>query len=55
MIIEKNGKIYTVAETNSKWSLKSDSGKISIVYDVPKEMCKSEEELRDYVLTNDVF
>lgn len=53
MVIEKNGKYYTATETSSKWTVKTENGKVSVFFEVPKDLCKTEDELREYVLTND--
>lgn len=55
MIIEKNGKTYTVTECRDKWTVKADSGKLSIAFDVSKELCATADELREYVLSDDLF
>ena len=52
MIIEKNGKVYTVTESSTKWTVKSDSGKLSVAFNVSKELCSTADELREYVLNN---
>ena len=55
MYITKNGKEYSVTEYRDKWTIKSDSGKLSVAFDVSKNICKTSEELREYVLKNDLF
>ena len=55
MYITKNGKEYSVTEYRDKWTVKSDSGKLSVAFDVSKNICKTSEELREYVLKNDLF
>ena len=55
MIIEKNGKVYTVAESRSKWSVSTDVEQLTITYDVSKDICNSFDELQEYVLSNDIF
>lgn len=52
MIIEKKGKVYTVTESSTKWTVKSDSGKLLVAFDVSKELCATADELREYVLSN---
>jgi hypothetical protein len=39
MIIEKNGKTYTVTEHRDKWTVSAESGKLSVAFDVSKELC----------------
>ncbi len=53
MLIEKNGKTYIVTEASNKWTVKSDDGKLSVSFEVPKELCPTADELREYVLKND--
>lgn len=55
MDIVKNGKTYSVTECISKWAINSASGKLSVSFDVSKEICKTEDELHDYVLSNEMF
>jgi len=56
MIIEKNGKFYIVTETQNKWAVKTENDKLTVAYDVPKELCSTADELRAYVLNNnDLF
>ena len=55
MYITKNEKKYTITEYRDKWTVKADSGKFSVAFDVSKSICKTSEELREYVLKNDVF
>ncbi len=52
MIIIKGDTVYRVSESSNKWTVKRDSGKLSVSYDVPKELCETEQELRKYVLSN---
>ncbi len=55
MVIEKNGKIYTVAELKDKWKVENKNSKLSVAFDVSKELCSTADELREYVLNNDLF
>ncbi len=56
MVIEKNGKIYTVTEHPKKWSVTLNDDKLTAVFDVSKELCQTEEQLRAYVAANnDLF
>lgn len=52
MVIEKNGQVYTVTELGTKWTLKTESGKLSVTFDVSKELCPTTDELCEYVLNN---
>ena len=55
MTIVKGDSVYIVTELRDKWKVSKDSGKLSLSVDVPKELCKTEDELREYVLSNDLF
>lgn len=55
MIIEKNGKVYTVTELSDKWTVKAESGKLAVAFDVSKKICTTAAELQEYVLQNDMF
>lgn len=52
MEIVKSDTIYRVTETPKHWTVKRESGKLSVSFDVSKELCKTEQELREYVLSN---
>ncbi len=52
MIIEKNGKVYMVTELHDKWSVDTDSGKLSITFSVSKDLCPTVDELRKYIMNN---
>ena len=53
MIIEKKGKTYTVTESNSKWTVKEENGKLTVAFEIPKDLCKTESDLRKFVDNND--
>ena len=55
MIIKKNDKTFIVTEFADKWKVLFDVGKLSAVYDVSKELCPTADELRAYILKNDLF
>lgn len=55
MIIEKNGKTYTVTEHRDKWTVSAESGKLSVAFDVSKELCPTADALRVYVNNNSIF
>ena len=55
MNIIKGDSVYTVTESRDKWKVSKDSGKLSLSVDVSKELCKTWDELREYVLSNDLF
>lgn len=55
MDITKNNKTYTITESRNKWTVKAENGKLSVAYDVSKDLCATVEELHEYVLKNDLF
>ena len=55
MIITKGSKMYSVSESSTKWIVKVESGRLEVSYDISKEICKTEAELREYVLNNEIF
>ena len=55
MEIIKGENKYIVFEYSNKWSVKLDSGKLGISFDVPKELCENKDELRKYVLSSEMF
>ena len=55
MTIAKENTVYTVTESTDKWKVSNDSGKLSFSVDIPKELCKTWDELREYVLSNNIF
>lgn len=55
MHIEKNETTYSVSEFQNKWVVKTKKGKITVSYEVSKELCPTEDDLWDYVQTNDLF
>ena len=55
MDITKNDKTYTVTESRNKWTVKAENGKLSVAYDVSKDLCTTVEELRKYILKSDLF
>lgn len=52
MLIEKYNKTYTVSEINNKWVVKSANGKVSFSVDISKDVCKTFEELKDFIKSN---
>lgn len=55
MDIVKNSKTYSVTECIDKWVIKSASGKLLVSFDVSKAICKTEDELHNYILSNEMF
>lgn len=55
MTIKKGGKEYTVKDCNGYWSVTLAAGALSVEYKVSKEICKTENELREYVKAEELF
>lgn len=55
MVIEKGKKKYTVTEYKRKWTVSEESGKLSVAFDVSKELCPTADALRVYVCNNNIF
>lgn len=54
-MIKKGDTVFTVLEFANKWKVNADNGRITLEYNVPKELCATFDELRDYILSNDIF
>ena len=55
MNIEKGENIYTIAETANAWSVKNDISKVNVSYSIPKELCKTIDDVKTYIAENDIF
>lgn len=56
MKIMKGDTVYNVSENSKSWIVKKESDKLSVSFDISKELCKTEQELREYVLSdNELF
>lgn len=55
MIVEKNGKFYTVRENQKSWTVKVNIEGVSISYNVPKGDYKTFDELRAFISESDLF
>lgn len=55
MNIEINGKNYTVRETDAKWVIKVEMGKLTTSYEVSKKDCATPDELRQFLTDKDIF
>lgn len=51
MMIEKDGKVFAVRECKEHWTLLREDGALTVQYEVPKELCKTADELETYVRT----
>lgn len=49
MRIEKNGVLYRVTESQKTWKLTMENGPVTVLYEVSKNQCETEDELRSYV------
>jgi hypothetical protein len=55
MLIIKGKNAYTVTESATKWTVKTASGKLELVFDVSKEICATVDALQEYVLKTKMF
>ena len=55
MIVEKNGKQYEVTECKNHWSVAWKSGAVTARFQIPKDLCKTEEEIKAYILKETMF
>lgn len=56
MEIVKGDTVYKVSESLKNWTIKKENDKLSVSFNVSKELCKTEQELREYVLSdNEIF
>lgn len=55
MVIEKNSKVYTVTECRDKWTVKNESERLTITFEVSKMLCSTSDELCEYILNNNDF
>lgn len=55
MSIIKNDISYHVDELSDCWKICADLGKISVCYKVPKNECKTYDDVNEYVQNSDLF
>ena len=55
MIVEKNGKQYEVTEWKNHWSVTWKSGAVEASFQIPKDICKTEEDIKAYIQTETMF
>ena len=55
MIIKKGEKTYTVRELLHGWKLERVMDGVSVAFNVPKNICGTFGELREYVAGNEMF
>jgi hypothetical protein len=55
MTINKDGKEYAFAERKECWVVSRNIGALTVEYKVPKDVCTTEAELREYVEREEIF
>ena len=55
MNIKKGENIYTITETANGWNIKTDFSKVGVSYNIPKEICKTIDDVKKYIAENDIF
>lgn len=55
MFIQKDGKNYAVRESSKKWTVSTEIDKLTVSYDISKDICSTAEELCEYILEEDLF
>ena len=55
MIIEKHEKKYEILERKNHWSVVLKSGALSVDFQVSKDICKNEAEVKAYIMAEDMF
>lgn len=55
MMFEKDGKIYKISESETKWNVKLDKGALTLEYSVSKDICASIDELKEYIMREEIF
>lgn len=55
MSIGKGENIYTIKETANGWSIKTDISKLDVYYSIPKEICKTIEDVKKYIAENNML
>ncbi len=55
MIIEKNGKYYNVTERQRYWSITQKTGKLTAEFNVSKDICMTEDDLKKYIAEDEMF
>lgn len=55
MNITKNNQIYKITENDNNWVAKLEYGNLQATFDIPKNMCKTFDELKEYILSSEIF
>lgn len=53
--VRKNEKVYTVKECNDHWNVSTVIGKLSVSYQIPKDVCATFEALKQYIESENMF
>lgn len=55
MIVEKNNKSYNVTESDTKWKISLEDGKLSVAFEVSKNDCVAINDVQEYIMNNEIF
>lgn len=55
MEVKKNNHLYSIIEKKNIWSIKQETPKFSVSLNIPKEICKTADETKQYILENKLF
>ena len=55
MEITKNGKTFHIEEKSDKWSVRREIDGVKVSYEISKKDCGSLEEVKEYIISNNVF
>lgn len=55
MTIEKNDKVYMVRENKQSWTISIKFGQVDVVYNVPKAGCPTFDDLKEFIVENEMF
>ncbi len=55
MTVSKGENIYAIKEHTEKWTATRKNGDLTVCIDIPKDLCQTESDLKEYILSNDLF
>ncbi len=55
MIITKDEKEYTIAEYKDYWRVTRSAGGLTVEYKISKDICNTENDLREYIKSDNMF
>lgn len=55
MNISKGEKQFTIKECKNHWSVERKIGKLTVDIQVPKDICKTSDELKEYIEQEETF